>query len=147
MWQNLKYYYNIYFDYNINETHGDLNLTLKKTKSFEVNKLSFQEKNFCHILDSQFTIKCIYFDNSFYFNLKYNIDLENFVTSGYYSSHFYDLDLSNIASSKSDKNNYLVCPLYKGKCYNWCYYLYYNYTYCRLCDENYDYPNCPIISI
>ena len=137
------YYYNYYLDFNINI--NTFEFFLKRRKSFKVEDILYRENNLCHILDSTFIIKCIYYDDIYFFPLQYKIQDDSFQQS---SDHYYYTNryFNKIASSKSDKNNYLVCPFFKIKtnCNRYgCYY--YNYTYCKLCDENHDFDLCSFI--
>jgi hypothetical protein len=126
------YYYNIYLDYNINnQNDGQLILNKSGIKKFETISELLNQKNICHLLDSSFIIKCIYYNNKFWNNIKYEIKKNRYHISG--SFYFYETSIDQIASSKSFKNNYLVCSINTKK--------YYNYTRCTLCDEYKDYYN------
>ena len=139
----LYYYYNYYLDFNINISTFEF--FPKRKNSFIVSYRLFGENNLCHILDSTFIIKCIYYDDIYFFPLQYKIQEDSFQGSSY---HYYYTNsyFNKIASSKSDKNNYLVCPFFtiQTNCNRYaCYY--YNATYCKLCDENHDFDLCSFI--
>ena len=128
------YYYNKYLDYNINYGNDDrLILEKQGIKSFDAYNKLLEEKNICHILDSSFIIKCIYYDNKYWNNIKYDINNNKYKISG--SFYYYKLTFEQIASSKSYKNDYLVCSLNNYRYY----FQYYNFTDCVLCDEHKDY--------
>ena len=128
------YYYNIYLDYNINnENDGKLELKMQGIHSFDATYKLFIEKNICHILDSSFIIKCIYYDNIYWNNIKYDIKNNKYDISGPFA--YRKITFDQIVSSKSFENNYLVCALNNYGDY----FQYYNFTDCALCDENRDY--------
>ena len=141
------YYYNVYIDYNIyiniNRFGYQLDLSSKQQKSFEVSSYLLNEKNICYIMDSSFIVKCIYYDSIYFFPLQYNVSQKTFnQSSNYY--YYEELYIKEIASAKSNKNNYLICPLFvKKQCINnACY----NFTNCQLCDKDNDYNKCSFIN-
>ena len=52
------------------------------------------------------------------------------------------VNLLNFSSSKSDKDNYLVCPFLEKIKVSLLDYYYINYTYCYLCNKDKDFGNC-----
>ena len=139
--------YNQYINFNINFSNNKLSLINQKINKFTINNESYKEKNKCHLLDSSFTIKCILYDKISFINIKYNITSNIVEIDKYWVSYNY-FNFNEIASSKSDKNNYLVCTLYKEKQCYYDYYCYYfgNFTECELCDNDNNYDKCPYIS-
>ena len=104
-----------------------------------IPSLLLDEKNICHILDPSLTIKCIYYDNIYFFPLQYNIIRNEFQKSNVHI-YFENFNFYEITSSKSDKNNnYLICPLYIIKNNN------NNFTMCQICDENKDFNDCDFV--
>ena len=148
-WESIRckyyYYYNDYIDYNI-KLNGDkisFNDRNKNKQSFEVSSTLLNEKNICYLMDSSNIVKCIYYDNIYFFPLQYNVLQNNFNKSSYH--YYYDeLIINKIASAKSNKNNYLICPLFVEEQY--IYNNYYNFTTCQLCDKDNDYDKCSYIN-
>jgi len=139
------YYYFIYVnDYNINYEENEIKATLLQSQSINVDSSLFQKKNVCQILDSSFILKCIYYGGGYFINYQYNILRYNFQNTKLI--YFSDVNFIEIASSKSYKDNYLICPLFLEKeCnYNYCNYKG-NFTFCSLCDKNNDFGNCNLI--
>ena len=139
-WDYNYYYYNVYKYYNFNFKNNKLDYEFKNSRSFSIPSELLNEKNICHILDSSFTIKCIYYDNAYFFPLQYKIEKKEFKKS---KIHIYyeNFNFSEIASSKSDKNNYLICPLYITKNFN----NKNNFTICQICNKNKDFNDCDYV--
>jgi hypothetical protein len=140
-WDYNYYYYNVYkyFEFNYNNRRNKWEFQFQKTKTFSIPSLLLDEKNICHILDPSLTIKCIYYDNIYFFPLQYNIIRNEFQKSNVHI-YFENFNFYEITSSKSDKNNnYLICPLYIIKNNN------NNFTMCQICDENKDFNDCDFV--
>ena len=139
-WKDKYYYYNVYKDYDINDKNKNLNYDLKYTKSFSVPSELLNEQNICHILDSSFIIKCIYFNKFHFLPIQYNIVQNNFQKSANFK-YFENLNFIRIVSNSDGNNNYLICPLvYVRFSYN-----NNNFTICQICDKNEDFNNCNYI--
>ena len=139
--------YNQYINFNINFSNNKLFLINPKKNQFTISYESYKENKKCHLLDSSFIIKCILYYNTYFINIKYDIISDKVGIDKYWVS-YNNVNFNEITSSKSDKNNYLVCTLYKEKkCYynDYCDY-FGNYTECELCDKNNNYDKCPYIS-
>ena len=140
-WDYNYYYYNVYkyFEFNYNNWKKKWEFQFQKSEIFSIPSLLLDEKNICHILDPSLTIKCIYYDNIYFFPLQYNIIRNEFQKSNVHI-YFENFNFYEITSSKSDKNNnYLICPLYIIKNNN------NNFTMCQICDENKDFNDCDFV--
>ena len=140
-----SFFYNSYLDYNVNYLEDNLNIFFKQAKSIQVYNIFMDEKNICHFLETSFVLKCTYYDNTYFSNVNYNIKKDIF-SNTFLKSYIYN-NIIEISSSKSDKNNYLVCPLFlKKSCLNGICNYFNNYTICMICEENQDFGYCPYIS-
>ena len=133
-------YFFCYSGYNINNANN-LYLSSNEYKEYEVNSYYYKIKSVCHLLNSALIIKCIFYDNEYFLNLEYNLAKKKLMFSP--DRYYYpDLGFLDFSSSKSNIDNYLVCPIYSEKIDE----IDYNYTECDLCNNEEDFGNCSFIN-
>ena len=131
-----SYYYDYYlsFDYYNIDFHNNNNINRRNRLSNvkEVNEYLYHKRSICQSLISYNIIECLFYDNKYYLNLKYDIK-KDAIKSSFEWWYFPDFNFIEFTSSKSEKNNYLICPLFLEINDE------YNFTQCKLCDNDRDF--------
>ena len=140
------YFYYKFYDVNFQDTYNNANLKQSYNDKILVISYLKEKKSLYYFLDSSYSIKCLYYDNKYFLNLEFDITKKTII-SNFYKHYFGRLNFIEFSSAKSDKDNYLICPLYKGIKYTKDYHFYYIYfTECDLCNKDLDFGNCQYIS-
>ena len=140
------YFYYKFYDVNFQDTYNNANLKQSYNDKILVISYLKEKKSLYYFLDSSYSIKCLYYDNKYFLNLEFDITKKT-ILSNFYKHYFERLNFIEFSSAKSDKDNYLICPLYKEIKYTKNYHFYYIYfTECDLCNKDLDFGNCQYIS-
>ena len=139
-----SYFYCYHYNVNFNDNRYNYIIIQENEKKLDCSL--YFTKSLCHLLDSSFSVKCLYYNTNNFLNLEYDIKEQN-IKSSFQWNNFNNINLIEFASSKSNEDNYLVCPLFKKKIYISIQKQYFsNYTKCDLCDKNRDFGNCSYIN-
>ena len=140
------YFYYKFYDVNFQGTYNNANLRQSYNGKILVISYLKKKKSLYYFLDSSYSIKCLYYDKEYFVNLEFDIT-KKIIKSSFVRNYYKNLNFIQFSSAKSDKDNYLICPLYKEIKYTKNYHFYYIYfTECDLCNKDLDFGNCQYIS-